>query len=63
MSAEEEEEKVGKMFRFPLGTVKKIAKLDPDLHMSSQVTKKALIICSVADLISMNLLNKTGAKI
>jgi hypothetical protein len=40
VSAEEEEEKVGKMFRFPLGTVKKIAKLDPDLHMASQVTKQ-----------------------
>ncbi len=53
MSAEEEEEKVGKMFRFPLGTVKKIAKLDPDLHMASQVTNKS-VNNSVADLISMN---------
>ncbi len=52
MSAEEEEEKVGKMFRFPLGTVKKIAKLDPDLHMASQVTKN--VNNSVAKLISMN---------
>jgi hypothetical protein len=41
------------MFRFPLGTVKKIAKLDPDLHMASQVTKKS-VKNSVADLISMN---------
>jgi hypothetical protein len=49
VNAEEEEEKVGKMFRFPLGTVKKIAKLDPDLHMASQVTKN--VENSVADLI------------
>jgi hypothetical protein len=53
VSAEEEEEKVGKMFRFPLGTVKKIAKLDPDLHMASQVTNKS-VNNSVADLISLN---------
>ncbi len=53
MSAEEEEEKVGKMFRFPLGTVKKIAKLDPDLHMASQVTGKS-VNNSVSDLSSKN---------
>ncbi len=41
------------MFRFPLGTVKKIAKLDPDLHMASQVTDKS-VNNNVADLSSTN---------
>jgi hypothetical protein len=31
-------DKVDKLFRFPLATIKKIVKLDPDLHMASQVT-------------------------
>ena len=35
-SGEGEEEKVTKLFRFPLGTIKKLVKLDEDVHMASQ---------------------------
>ncbi len=34
---EEEEEKRAKLFRFPQGTIKKLVKLDEDVHMASQV--------------------------
>ncbi|XP_023343466.1 nuclear polyadenylated RNA-binding protein 3 isoform X2 [Eurytemora carolleeae] len=33
---EEEEEKRAKLFRFPQGTIKKLVKLDEDVHMASQ---------------------------
>ena len=36
-TGEEEEEKRAKLFRFPQGTIKKLVKLDEDVHMASQV--------------------------
>lgn len=36
----DETEKVSKQFRFPLGTIKKIIKLDDEVNMASQVNNQ-----------------------